>query len=68
VEFILEALGFEGQDLILADEMLSHGMIPTQVVRCMLKKNNEPKPQPEQSEAPKVREYTLKQRPSIQSK
>ena len=46
VEFILDALGFSGQDLILADEMLSHGMIPTQVVRYMLNKKSEPKPQP----------------------
>ena len=46
VGFILEALGFYEQDLILGDDMLSHGMIPTQVVRYMLKKNNEPKPQP----------------------
>lgn len=78
VEFILDALGFSGQDLILADEMLSHGMIPTEVVRYMLKKQATPKPQPDsgrvsilENSIPNqslVRQYELKPRSSIGSK
>ena len=67
VEFILDALGFDGQDLILAEDKQSHGMIPTQDVRYMLGKQSGPK-QDAPAEKEKKREYTLKPRSSIQSK